>query len=175
MAPPAAPTSLSRQIRDICLLPGTSNGLDHLVSMDIGHRNLNAVIHLYGTAYQRFQVGFYPPGNQKAARNALQLPPKVQVPHGGQYGSKYIAFRYGETLLRNELQALDGWEVVFATPTGVYGAVGIAINPRYGECIVVQEVFEELRVDVTGPIGFVVRSLDLRKVGTFSGLRIPLL
>jgi len=36
-------------------------------------------------------------------------------------------------------------------------------------------VFEDLRVDVARPIGFVVRNLDLRTVGTFSGLRRPLL
>jgi len=63
------------------LLPGTSNGLDHLISMHIGDRNLNAVVHPCGTTYQCFQVGFYPLRNQKAARGALQLPPKVQVPH----------------------------------------------------------------------------------------------
>ena len=36
-------------------------------------------------------------------------------------------------------------------------------------------MFEDLLVDVARPIGFVVRNLDLRTVGTFSGLRRSLL
>jgi len=100
--------------------------------MHIGDRDLKAIVHSCGTAYQRFQVGFYTPGNQKAARGVLPLHPKVQVPHSGQYGSKCIAFRYGGTLHRNELQAIGGWKVGFAAPSGVHGAVGIAIKLPYG-------------------------------------------